>query len=413
MRILYVVHQFFPNHFTGTERFVLNTAKQMQRMGHKVEVLTYCHEDDAMLLKNGIFYKNYEYQGISVISIRHKKIPPDVSFDIFDNELLNFLKNIITKEKYDIVHVAHPMRLGSAVKIAVNAGLPIVLTLTDFWLICPRGIAVTSKGELCHNSNRGSKCAIDCGFPKKKLMDRLASTDEILKSSDCIVTATRFLRRIFEINCQDFKAEFIPFGEDYSNVIPNSKKYSEKSEINFGFLSAVQPHKGAHILLDAFKRANMDNSRVSIYGHYFGESIYYTNLKEKYESNKVQFFGKYIYEDMAKIFNKIDLLVVPSIWWENSPLVLISALAHSVPAIVSNLGGLNDIVKEGTNGFVFEAGSAESLSNVIKNICSDPTILNDVKKSLRHPARIEEQAFEYEKIYIRLLDERKMPHTKR
>ena len=284
MRILYVVHQFFPNHFTGTERFVLNTAKQMQRMGHRVEVLTYCHEDDSLLSKNGILYKNYKFQGIPVISIRHKKTPPDVSFDIFDNELLSFLKTVIDNEKYDVMHVAHPMRLGSAVKIAVEAGIPIVLTLTDFWLICPRGIAVTSKGELCHDSRGGSKCVIDCGFPKKKLMDRRASADEILKSSDCIVTATRFLKKIFEINKENFKAEFIPFGEDYSNVMPNSKKYSEKSEINFGFLSTVQPHKGAHILLDAFRKANMDNSRVSIYGHYFNEASYYNSLRKKYES---------------------------------------------------------------------------------------------------------------------------------
>lgn len=409
MRILYVVHQFFPNYYSGTERFVLNMAKQMQRMGHHVEVLAYSHEDDFISIRNGIMFKRYEFQSVPVISVKHQKMPPDLMIDIFDDELHNFLKDIILKEKYEIVHVAHPMCIGSAIKIAVCAGLPVVLTLTDFWLICPRGIAVTANGELCYDSKGGLKCISDCGFLKEKIMARRASAEEIFQNTDCIITATRFLRKIFDINRPNLKTELIVFGEDYANVRPNFRKYSKQSEITFGFMSTVQPHKGAHILLEAFRKANMHNSNLKIYGHYFGAIDYYNGLNMEYANDKVKFFGKYIYEDMPKIFNDIDILVVPSIWWENSPLVLLSALAHGVPAIVSNLGGLSEIVKDGNNGFLFEAGSAKSLAEVIKKICSDPEILNNVKKNLCHPPRIEEQAFEYEKIYLRLADERQRP----
>lgn len=406
MRILYVVHQFFPNYYSGTERFVLNMAKQMQRMGHHVEVLAYSHENDLISIRNGILYKRYEFQSVPVISVKHQKIPPYLMFDIFNDELYDFLKDIIVKEKYEIVHVAHPMCIGSAIKVAVCAGLPIVLTLTDFWLICPRGIAVTANGERCYDSKDGLKCISDCNFLKEKIISRRASAEEIFQNTDCIITATRFLKKIFDINRPNLNTKLIVFGEDYANVRPNLNKYSEESEITFGFLSTVQPHKGTHILLEAFEKANMNNSRLKIYGHYFGEIDYFNNLKARYANDKVQFFGKYVYEDMPKIFNDIDILVVPSIWWENSPLVLLSALAHGVPAIVSNLGGLSEIVTDGINGFLFEAGSAESLSEVIKKICSNPTILNNLKESICHPPRIEEQAFEYEKIYLRLLDER-------
>jgi glycosyltransferase involved in cell wall biosynthesis len=78
----------------------------------------------------------------------------------------------------------------------------------------------------------------------------------------------------------------------------------------------------------------------------------------------------------------------------------LSALAHNVPVIVSNFGGLTEIVEDGKNGFSFEAGNAESLANILKIISEDPTILNNLKENLHHPQRIEEEAFEYEKIYL-------------
>lgn len=407
MRILYIVHQFFPESYTGTERFVLNTAKQMQRMGHHVEVLTYSRENNNnFLFQDGAMYKSYEFQGVSVIAVKHKKVPEHIGFNIFDSEISPLLKEIITKENYDVVHIAHPMRLGSAIKIAALAGLPVVLTLTDFWLMCPRGIAVTSKGELCLNFEKGVKCIENCygkSF-RNKIELRRSEFEELIGSANCVVAATVFLRQIFLINYPDLKIDMIRFGEDYANVKPNMKNYSKDSTITLGFLSTLQPHKGAHVLLEAFKKANMNNLEVKIFGHYFSEINYYKELVDKYNFENVEFCGEYKYEDMSQILNDVDLIVVPSIWWENSPLVLLSALAHNVPAIVSNLGGLTEIVKDGENGFIFDAGDAESLAEVLKKICRDPTVLNDMKKMLHHPPRIEEQAFDYEKIYIRLVN---------
>ena len=120
-------------------------------------------------------------------------------------------------------------------------------------------------------------------------------------------------------------------------------------------------------------------------------------------SDKIEFLGEYKYEEMADILDGIDVLVVPSVWWENSPLILLRALAHNVPVIVSNLGGMTEVIKDGENGFSFEAGNAESLAEVLRKLGDNPTILNKIKSKIQHPPRIEEEAFEYEKVYLSLI----------
>ena len=117
----------------------------MSKMGHYVEVLTYGIEEDKSdyLIDGNILYKKYYYQNVPVISVKYLNAPNDIDVNIFDERIGSVLEKFIAKDKFDIVHVAHPMRMGYAVKIAHSLDLPIVLTLTDFWLICPRGIFVT------------------------------------------------------------------------------------------------------------------------------------------------------------------------------------------------------------------------------------------------------------------------------
>lgn len=408
MKILFVVHQFFPKWYTGTERLVLNLAKQMQRMGHCVEVLTYGIQDDENFSnQDNMMCKRFKFQGVSVISIRHLNVPESLSFDIFDESIRVILNKIITKEKYDIMHVVHPMRHGYAIKVAHSISLPIVLTLTDFWLLCPKFILVTSKGELCKGSEDYLKCIENCygSFFKNKLHNRIKEVQDILRTVDCVVSGTNFLIKMFELNNFSSNIKLIRFGTDYNNVRSNLKKYSENSEITIGFLSTLIPHKGAAILIDAFNKINLKNIRLKIYGHYFGEKEYYETIKKMVNNNKkVEFYGEYKYEELPDIFNEIDIVVVPSLWWENSPLILLGALAHNVPAIVSNLDGMTEIIKDGENGFSFDVGNVESLAKVLQKISNDPTILNELKAKICHPPRIEEEAFEYEKIYSSLIE---------
>jgi glycosyltransferase involved in cell wall biosynthesis len=409
LRILFAVHQFFPLWYTGTERFVLNLAKQFQRMGHCVEVLTYGWRDDSGFVPyKGILVKHYRYEGIPVIAIKHQETQSGepVSFRIFDERLEPALESIIVKEKYDIVHVAHPFRCGSScLHVASSKRIPVLLTLTDFWAICPNIIAVTNNGQLCCSPEGGKKCITDCfqDTDKEILLKRVEDINQMFGMADYCTTSTYFLKKIIHSNYPLYKINVIRFGKNYSDIRKNSRVYLKDSHIAVGFLSTLQPHKGAHILIDAFNKIQQDNISLKIYGHYFDHYEYYQLLKKSASQKKVQFYDAYKYEDFQQMLDDLDIVVVPSIWWENSPLVLLRSLAHKVPVIVSDLEGMTEIIKEGENGFVFDVGNADSLANILKKIAQDPSILNRIKNNIISPPRIEEEAFEYECIYKEIL----------
>jgi len=415
MNILFTVHQFFPNHYTGTERLVLNLCKQMQRMGHHVKVLTYAvTENEGFVERCGVLIKEYHYQGVPVIAIRHKNIPNLVNFSIFDDQLTEIMDDILTKNPVDIIHSCHLMRIGEIVRSAQKRKIPTILTLTDFWLMCPRGIAITQQGVLCDGSNDGVLCKRDCyagGFWKDIIPERFSQTAVVFDYAAGIVSATYFLKMMFENKGYSHTIHLIRFGKDYKYIRKNTRTYTKDSQIIIGYLSYLSPHKGAHLLLDAFMQVNPENIRIKIYGDISSDPEYFEILKKISKGHPgIEFCGKYDYEEMTRIFEKIDIIAVPSIWWENSPLVLLRAMAHKVPAITSDLGGLTEIIEDGQNGFTFTVGYSDSLadnskhlSEIIGKISENVEILNDMKANIKSPPRIEEEAFEYENLYQQIL----------
>jgi glycosyltransferase involved in cell wall biosynthesis len=411
MKILFAIHQFFPDYYFGTERDVLNLSKQMQKMGHHVMVLTYLRTETAGLSeKCGVHVKEYTYQGVPIIAVRHKNIPEPGNILFFDETFRQIMDDILTNGQYDILHVCHSQRIGEVIRSAKKKGIPIILTLTDFWLMCPRSIACCPNGSLCEGSNSWTKCMNTCDPEKKwegRIVERFEQTKEIFASASRIVSPTRFLKILFETqgHAQDIKV--IPFGKDYKYVYGTEKNYTKNSTLTIGFISALLPHKGAHRLIEAFILANPQNIRLKIYGDYL-VALGYFDLLQKISNGHpgIEFCGRYDYEEIPQIIeiDNIDIIAVPSVWWENSPLVLISAMAHNIPAIVSNLGGLTEIITDGQDGFTFTvepSGSDDpkNLLAIIKKLSNDPGILNELKANIKLPSRIEEEAFEYESLY--------------
>jgi glycosyltransferase involved in cell wall biosynthesis len=82
---------------------------------------------------------------------------------------------------------------------------------------------------------------------------------------------------------------------------------------------------------------------------------------------------------------------------------MLRALAHNIPVIVPDLGGMTEIVKDGVNGFVFIPGNSDSLLKILIKIGENPALLNEIKSKIQYPPRIEEEAFEYELLYNKLI----------
>ncbi len=134
----------------------------------------------------------------------------------------------------------------------------------------------------------------------------------------------------------------------------------------------------------------------------WGDPGYIDTLKRKARGAKIEFMGKYKPSDVARVFSEIDVLVVPSLWYENSPLVIHEAFATRTPVLASGIGGMAELVADGKGGITFSAGSAEDLACKIQKLAEDESLRSSLARSAPKVKTIEENAQELEETYKRL-----------
>ena len=116
---------------------------------------------------------------------------------------------------------------------------------------------------------------------------------------------------------------------------------------------------------------------------------------------RIEFCGEYAAKQLGKILQSIDVVVIPSLWYENQPLVASEALASNVPIVVSDVGGITETVKENFNGFTFRMGDSRNLTETLQKIADCPEILNPLKDNINQMIfpTVEQEAYAYERIY--------------
>lgn len=404
MKILYIIHQFYPEYHTGTEKFVLNLASMSQKAGNKVKVITYSFLDDSNFDKDdgNVLYRNYSYQGIPVLAFKLKKQPDDIHITLENKYSREFASKILIEESPDLVHVGHPMRVHEFIWEALNIGIPYVITLTDFFMICPKYILAPDGHSLCSGPQGGNACKLLCKeFSGSFIKKRLAQSEKLLTNAKAVISPSKFLARMINNEFENLGIKIINHGIDQNHIKQNQKIYDGNSSIVFGYAGSLIHHKGVYILLKAFNQICSENVKLEIYGS--GLKIYEDNLKKSISNNnKVTFHGKYAKEQLGEIMENIDVLITPSIWYENYPLVLHEALASGVPVIATNLGGMAEKIKYGKNGLTFNFGDSEDLQKKIQILIDNPLIINQMKEFIQNKMiipKVEQEAYKYNLIY--------------
>jgi glycosyltransferase involved in cell wall biosynthesis len=404
MKILFLTHQFFPEYQTGTERFVLNNAIMAQKFGNKVKVITYSFYENAHYdnESHGILYKEFFYEGIPVLAFKYKEHPPYINLILHNNLLYGFAKAVLEREFPDSIHVGHPMRVHEFIWAAKDMEIPYIITLTDFFLLCPKVNLAPDKFSLCAGPLHGKACADLCPeFNQSFILNRIRTSEEILKNAKSVISPSDFVANIFRQEYPDISIQINPHGLSYKNIRQNKRKYKQEDNIVFGYAGSLIYHKGVHVLTKAFSKIKSNNTKLYIYGS--GEEKYLNFLKEILRhDNRVTFHGKYNITDLGDLFSSVDVLVTPSVCYENYLLVLHEALASNVPVIASKLGVMSEKIKENFNGFTFLPGDINDLALKMETIINNPTILNDLKQNIKNLITIptiEQEAYAYIKIY--------------
>jgi glycosyltransferase involved in cell wall biosynthesis len=411
MNILYVVNDFFPRFYGGVERYVLNISKQMQRVGRGVTVLTYGMDDsrEGYSKRGDILFKRYTHETVPVISVRHPEIPGDIGFKISDDILERNLYALLREEAMDIIHVAHPMKFSPIVNVAKKMGIPVVLTLTDFWLLCPRGRFYKPDYSPCNSPAEGRKCVKECGFGAS-VLERYKAAEKLFHDVDQLIAPSRFISKIFENNGWQRKITVVRHGVDYRYVrtVEKTRKKGNGSVV-LGYTGLVTRFKGVDLLIDSFRKVKNTKLSLNIYGNVYTDWVwereFFDGLKKMVEKDdRIKLRGRYSHDELPSILNGLDVNIVPSTTLESYGLVVTESLSYRVPVIASDIvGSAYEFLSDGVNGFVFSVNNPESLTEKIERIASDPSIIDALRQNIVSPPRIEEEAFMLERIYSDLV----------
>lgn len=401
MKIVYIVHQFYPYFSSGTERFVFQLSSMLQKNGNKVKIITY-HVGENPDQQEPIRQREYLYQNLPVLEFHLKKEPIGFTIDLFEPGLLDFASGILKKENPDVVHLCHPMRCGAFLKAAQDLNIPTLVTVTDLMFLCPKVIMRTMDGELCPSADGGVRCNKVCPDTGKHNQDRMQTAHQLLKKAGAVVAPSEFLKGMIAREIPDLNIQVIHHGLNMKST-RQTAKYHGKSKLIIGFVGSILEHKGLHLLIDAIKRMRTPNLTLKVYGD--DSNPYAQKLKKDCKSDsRIVFCGLFTPEQTDDIYAGIDVLAVPSICYESYSLVKYEALVRGIPVIVADLGALPEGIQDGINSFLFDLNNKDSLKNVLQRLISHPEKLNPVKKKISSfpITYLEQEAFQYLTLYRKL-----------
>lgn len=434
MRILLTTHQFLPQFAAGTEVLTFSVARELLKRGHVVHVLTGYPGSSSLADEDR--FDEYDFEGIHVYRFHHAYTAMGGQTSLievgYDNLLgADYFDRILKGFKPGVVHFFHLNRLGTGlIERAVQAGIPRFMTPTDFWTICPTGQLLLGDGSLCagpsvHAGNclkhlaqsaqngviskaaellptawadllvRLAKKGTLPTYPKQAevvaLANRLPVNVSRLNQLNGLVVPNGFMRELLVRH--GIMADLITvaaFGIDVTAPDVSEQRSEHRSPLRIAFIGTLAPHKGCHVLIEAFNTLPARYATLKIYGRSEDFPDYARKLKLLAgDQQSIEFCGTFPNSKIAQIFVDIDVLVVPSLWYENTPLVLYSAQAARCPVVASKLPGLAEVIQDNENGLLFESGNSSDLARQFFRLIHEEDLLQRLSAQARTPKSTE------------------------
>jgi len=202
---------------------------------------------------------------------------------------------------------------------------------------------------------------------------RLAAVQQALTEVDLFLAPSRFLReRFIEFGIPAEKIVYKDYGMDLESLQASPRQRRKNRRVLFAYIGTLVEHKGVHVLVEAFNRLDPALGELRIYGDPHVFPHYTARLQALATHPAITFAGAIENREVGRILAGVDALVVPSVWFENSPLTIHEALLMGVPVITSRLGGMAELVEHGQTGLLFNPGDVEDLRGQLEWFVSHP-----------------------------------------
>ena len=411
MNILLVVHRFLPD-LAGVEICTLNLARAL---ASRHNVLVY-YRDHASQTP-GFRASDDVVAGLSVRRVslnltgwRRNRYRQFIS-PYRNPEIERDFAQTLARFRPDVVHFQHLMYLSAKlVEIAGRQNIPTVITLHDFWFKCHKTLLLRYTGEICQDREGFRACA-DCinGRPRSRLKrwltaGMLRGRDRLLRralrGAQAVIAPSHFLKDQF-VRDGYLPADsicVIENGIDATGVLRHRERV-DGEPTRFAYVGSIAFHKGVHVLIEAFNHMR-GPAMLDIYGRLETYPAYAARLRDEIVHPAIRLKGPLERSDIWRVLSETDVLVVPSLWYENSPLVLREAFAASVPVVVSDLGAMAEKVRDGIDGLIFPPGDSQALRMVLQRLVDNPVLIEQMRQRIEPVIRVAENTQRVESIYV-------------
>jgi len=432
MRVLFLVHDFLPAHPAGTELYTGGVARALAARGHTVRVFT----TEKDIARPHLALTRRVWEGIPVDELVQNLFYADFRETWDYPPAAAAFARVLDEFRPDVVHAMHLLYLSvGCLEEARLRGIPVLFTLHDFWLSCARfGQRLHPDGGLCATVDfaRCGTClaqfkfaqsplerrvagvvagvkeatGLDLSRPLRLAGDRLRAQGRAEPGGVALEAAQRFeaaarvrdgelCRRVvaavarFLAPSEFLRERMVAWGLpaekverlDYGLDLAPFRGFTRTpvEELRVSFIGTLAPHKGAHVLLDALAElplATRARLAVTLHGPKEHHPGYVAELEQRAAALGARLPGTLARADLAAALAATDVLVVPSVWYENSPFTIHEARATRTPLLVSDLGGMRELVEEGRHGWRFPPGDGAALAAHLGRLALDRSALS-------------------------------------
>lgn len=385
-------------------------------------------------------------EGVRFAAVLNSPAPPALSVDrplqdCGDVRMERLLARFLREARPDVVHVHSLMGFTASLFFAANQlGLPVVVTLHDFWTLCAQVSLTRPDGTPCEGPNGGLNCARFCAGldrPWRRLYRRLlallptgsvrswveragraygrsASRDPwtppgasdggvrpdrakayggraarllaSLREAHRILAVSRFVAEVYRRHgLAADRIQVLPLGLRIADEV-RWRLREASPPVRFGYLGRVVPHKGAHLLARAAAGIPTDRARFLFFGPAGREARAY--LQRLAGSRPLEFYGPYRREDLPRVLQEVDVAVVPTLFQETVGLTALEPQAAGIPVVASAIGAIPEWVQDGENGLLFPPGDPEALRERLLRITEDPCLVARLSAKTQPPESI-------------------------
>ncbi|MEW6071920.1 MAG: glycosyltransferase [Planctomycetota bacterium] len=440
MRICLVSHGFPPLERTGVENYTAALAEALVRAGHAVDVFVPRRDDRSPELA----LHREERGGYAVHWLTANRPPADPRDLLLRPEIGKRFGAFLDRERPDLVHFQHLVKLGiELVHEAAARGVPTVYTAHDYYPVCHRytllrpdlascavrgdamacalcdtalgylnglpGLGDYQMGVLPDQVGEASwralgalladdpepaglgTAAVDAAYDRRRELD--ARRAEAFARIDRILAPTRFLAAdLVRGGLDPERIEVLPYGIENADLLDLSPVRRRGGPVRFAFLGGLAKHKGVHLLLDAFARVP-EGATLDVWGG-STDAPYVERVRARAAAVGARWGGPYERAQLPALLAEVDVVVVPSIWAENYPLVIREAFSARRPVVAFGFGAMSESVRDGVDGLLAAPRDVEDLARVLTRLAREEGLVERLAAEIAPVKGIDEQARE-------------------